>query len=226
MLSNAPFDGASPGTLLQGAGTELVAVRSCAQGWGPMMGTHDGDPQWGPTPSDEDRHSVAVSLPCDGQVSVWSFWLSPLPRAGSAAGTDGCERGEVEPLGRGPQGLRAGTPGEPRVGSLNTAWRWVSPTRLFLAAGSFAASCWSPTGGWWWPRAAGAPMPGAFLPAVAQPPRCVRGAPPARHRPVGCHCPRSMSHLEPVNVKKGLHPISDRAVSCGVLLACDLLQRR
>lgn len=43
------------------------------------MGTHNGDPRWGPTPSDEDRHSVAVSLPCDGQMNVWSFWLSPCP---------------------------------------------------------------------------------------------------------------------------------------------------
>lgn len=152
MLSNAPFDGASPGTLLQGAGTGLAAAQSRAQGWGPTMGTHDEDPRWGPTPSDEDRHSVAVSLPCDGQVSVWSFWLSPLPQAALRAQTGGTrwERGEVEPLGRGPQGLPAGTPG------------WVSPTLLFLAAGSFAASCWSPAGGGAGPVLLEPPCPGHF----------------------------------------------------------------
>lgn len=52
------------------------------------------------------------------------------------------------------------------------------------------------------------------------------GLPPRAPSLPGCRCPRSMSHLEPVNLKKGLQPISDRAVSCGVPLACDLLQRR
>lgn len=38
--------------------------------------------------------------------------------------------------------------------------------------------------------------------------------------------PRSMSLAEPVNVKKGPHPISDRAVRRAASPARDLLQRR
>lgn len=80
---------------------------------------------------------------------------------------------------------------------------------------------------------------GPILPGAARPPwalsaataelwchgaRARRGLAP-RVVP-SCHCPRSMSHSEPVNLKKGLRAISDRAVSGGEPLARDLLQRR